>query len=151
MYPWTVFCVVNSKMSLQCKYAINKRAQCLFLVSICTRVSLTVWARSGDKQKFIFSLVWQVQCKFWIHFYNSWTLRSIRNLKNFISGLKWSAESTLNLKCSLQIILNRKWKFLHFLYSLEFKNFRSEIGICIEFAKREKISICANPRSGLIQ
>ena len=120
--------------------------KCLFVyvqkstkIQTTIRVSLPVWASSGDLHKFRFSLVCQTLCKFWIHFYNSWTLRSIRNLKNFISGLKWSAETTSNLKCSLQIILNRKWNLLNFWCFLEFKNFRSEFRICIEFGKREKI------------
>ena len=53
------------------------------------RMTLIVWARSGEMRKFRFTLVWQYLFKIGSHFKNLWPLRSRKSIKNFISGVKW--------------------------------------------------------------
>ena len=61
------------------------------------------------------------------------------------------AQHNLQRAFQIQSALCRLYETRTFFCSFDFKNYGTEIQICIEFDKQELIKICANSRSGLIQ
>ena len=97
--------------------------------------------RAGHVQFKIFKILFvcQIESKFAFDLGIFWTLMSTKSVKNSISGLTWFAlhgalRKTEILKCSFQTMSNRKWNLYYFLYTLEFKNYRNKMQICIQWA-----------------